>query len=381
MSNCHIYFFDGWLSVSPMTISVAKTMGKLFDKVFIYAQNTQFKKYKFEERNIEAKYIYNSFYWKKSDKPKNFANKVRKLLLKNKFDKEKDWFVCIDSNSLEYVCDISEGCENIIYQSMELPSTEFTYTEKQCAMFNKMKVVLVQDENRLSTLKQVYKAEDIEQKAKIVYVPNNSIPEKSKKKLVGVVEQFKNLPNGKAICASIGMVEEPVYSLEIAKAFNNVDNAVLIYHNRMKINKKREYHKKVINSNVKNLYLSQQVYDFEDIEYAYKGIQIGIACYRPYNDDFKFIGKASGKLNFYITYNIPVIVNRLQGLGDLVEKYNCGVIIDDVENPTEWSNAINKIMADYDGYKSRVAQCYKNEFDFSEKIKPLEQYLEGILKN
>ena len=32
-------------------------------------------------------------------------------------------------------------------------------------------------------------------------------------------------------------------------------------------------------------------------------------------------------------------------------------------------------MSDYDGYKSRVAQCYKAEFDFSEKIKPLEDFL------
>jgi len=378
MSTCHIYFYDGWLSVSPTTISVAKILGKSFEKVIIYAQNTQFKNYKFEEKNIEVRYIYNSFYWKKSDKPLNFAKKVKKII-KN-FNKQEDWFLCIDTNSLEPVSEISAGSENIMYLSLELPNTQNTYSQKQCEMFNRMKVVMVQDENRLNTLKQVYNANDIEQKAKIIYVPNNSIPEKSKKNLVGVVEQFKDLPQGKAICASVGMVEEPVYSLEIARAFSALDNAILIYHNRMKINKKREYTKQIINSNTKNLYLSEQVYDFEDIEYAYKGIQIGIACYRPYNDDFKFIGKASGKLNFYMTYNIPVIVNCLPGLADLVEKYNCGIVIDNVEDISEWENAINKIMSDYDGYKLRVAECYKKEFDFEEKIKPLIQFLSENLK-
>ena len=377
MSTCHIYFYDGWLSVSPTTISVAKILGKHFDKVIIYAQNTQFKKYKFDEKNIDVKYIYNSFYWKKSDKPLNFAGKVKKLI---KQSDENDWFLCIDESSLEPVCDIAKGNENLMYLSLELPNSTRSYTEKQCEMFNRMKVILVQDKNRLNTLKQVYNAKDIEQKAKVIFIPNNSIPEKSKKKLVGVVEQFKNIPAGKAICASVGMIETPVYSLEIAKIFNEIENAVLIYHNRMKINKKKPYTKQIIESNSKNLYLSNQVYDFEDIEYAYKGIEIGIACYRPNNDDFKFIGKASGKLNFYMTYGIPVIVNRLPGLADIVEQYNCGVVIDDVNNVNEWQNAINKIMSDYNAYKSRVAECYKNEFDFIQKIKPFEDFLtENIL--
>ena len=258
---------------------------------------------------------------------------------------------------------------------MELPNSARQYTEKQCEMFNRMKVVLVQDENRLNTLKQVYKASDIQQKAKIIFVPNNSIPEKSKKKLVGVVEQFKSIPACKAICASVGMIETPVYSLEIAEVFNEIDNAVLIYHNRMRINKKKPYTKQIIAANSKNLYLSNQVYDFEDIEYAYKGIEIGIACYRPSNDDFKFIGKASGKLNFYMTYGIPVIVNRLPGLADIVEQYNCGVVIDNVSDKNEWQNAIDKIMSDYEGYRDRVSICYKKEFDFVEKIKPFEEFL------
>lgn len=381
MSTCHVYFYDGWLSVSPTTIGVAKVLSKHFDKVVIYQQKTHFKKYIFSEKNIEVKDIYNSFYWKRSDKPKNFAKKIKKMFSEKKlFNKNEDWFLCIDESSLETVSEIVGDSQNLMYLSLELPSTEISYSEKQCEMFNRMKVVMVQDDNRLNTLKQVYKAEDITQKALIVYVPNNSVPNKSTKKLVGVGEQFKDIPQDKVKCASIGMVERPVYALEIAKSFKDIENAVLIYHDRSKIHTSKPYVKEIIKNNDKNLYLSKQVYDFEDIEFAYKGFDIGIACYRPQNDDFKYIGKASGKLCFYMMYNIPVIVNNLPGLADLIEKYNCGVVIDDVENPAEWANAINTIMSDYEGYKSRVAQCYKNEFDFSEKIKPLEQYLEGILK-
>lgn len=373
MNTCYIYFYDGWLSVSPTTVTVAKVLAKHFEKVIIFAQNTQFKKYFFDEKNIEVKYLYNSFYWKLSDKPVNFAKKVKKHI-KN-FDKKNDWFLCIDETSLEPVTDIVGDSENIMYLSLELPDTTREYTEKQKKIFNRMKVILVQDENRLNTLKTTYNANDIEKHAKIIYIPNNSIPEKSKKKLVGVVEQFKNLPKDKIICASIGMVERPVYSAEISKVFSEIDNAVLIYHNRMKINKKKEYTKQVIEANTKNLYLSEMVYDFADIEYAYKGIEIGIACYRPCNDDFKFIGKASGKLCYYMMYGIPVIVNRLPGLADIVEKYNCGAVIDNVESTDEWKTAINRIKSDYDMYKARVNECYEQEFDFLKKVKPLEEFL------
>ena len=171
------------------------------------------------------------------------------------------------------------------------------------------------------------------------------------------------------------MVETPVYALEIATSFKDIENAVLIFHDRSKIHTTKPYVKEIIKNNSKNLYLSKQVYDFDDIEYAYKGFDIGIACYRPKDDDFKYIGKASGKLCFYMMYNIPVIVNNLPGLANLIEKYNCGVVIDDVESTAQWQNAINKIMADYEGYKSRVAECYKQEFDFVEKVKPLEDFL------
>ena len=371
MKTCHIYFYDGWLSLSPTTIGIAKFLGQIFDKVVIYAQKTQFKEYRFDEKNITVHYIYNSFYWKKSDKPYNFAKKVKKLVKKEGFDKENDWFVCIDTSSLEPVSEIIENSNNVIYLTLELPNTDYVSTQKESELFNRMKAVMVQDENRLNTLKQVYRAPEIEQRAKIIYLPNNSIPNKSKKELVGVGEQFKNIPQGKAKCASIGMIENTVYSYEIAKVFSQLDNSVLIYHNRIKVNKKRDIVKKIMAVNNRNLYLSNLVYDFEDIEYAYKGFDIGIACYNPMNADFKFIGKASGKLNYYMMYDIPVIVNRLPALAELVEQYNCGVVIDNVEDVQEWKNAIDRIMSDYGGYKSRVSECYKCEFDFLEKIKPL----------
>ena len=91
MHNCHIYFYDSWLSVAPTVISLAKIFAKHFNNVYIYMQKTQFKEYHFEEKNIFPIYLNNSFYWKKSDKPKNFEQKVLKYIDKKNFVKNEDF--------------------------------------------------------------------------------------------------------------------------------------------------------------------------------------------------------------------------------------------------------------------------------------------------
>ncbi len=371
MKTCYVYFYDGYISVAPTIIGTAKILSKYFEKVVIFAQKTHFKKYEFKEKNIEVKYIFNSFYWKKSDKPKNFANKVKKMITFT----DDDWFLGIDDTSLEPALEITKG-KNAMFLSLEIPPNGEKLPQNHIEMFNKMKVILVQNDNRLEILKQAYDAENIKENAQVIYIPNNSIPEKSEKKLVGVVEQFRDLPEGKTICTSIGMVEDSTYSLEIAKAFSQIDNAVLIYHNRSKIHTGKPYIREIINNNRNNLYLSKCVYDFKDIEYAYKGVQIGIACYKAVDENYKLVGNASGKLCFYSMYKIPVLVNRMPGLADLVEKYNCGVVIDDVNNTQEWKSAIDKINADYEGYSARAYELFKQELDFNEKIKPFEEFLE-----
>ena len=83
MQNCHIYFYDGWLSVAPTVISLAKILSKYFANIYIYMQKTQFNKYYFEEENIFPIYINNSFYWKKEDKPLNFEKKVLQTIKAN----------------------------------------------------------------------------------------------------------------------------------------------------------------------------------------------------------------------------------------------------------------------------------------------------------
>lgn len=380
MSNCHIYFYDGWMTVSPTTIGFAKAIAKHFENVYIYARKTKFKDYHFEEENIFVQYIKRGFCFTKAAKYKHFENKVKKALKQNNFDKDKDWFVCIDAVSLKPAYNLVRNCDNIMYLTLEIPLESAVFSDEECQMFAKSKIIMCQDEMRMKILEKVYRTKIDRTKQLACDLVNNSPKTSAKhKNLVSAGEQFTNIPEGKAKCACIGMIENVVCSYEIANAFNGVDNGVLIFHDRSKINPKKSYVKKVMKCNTKNTYYSQMTYDFEDIEYAYKGYDIGIACYKADDERFRLIGKSSGKMNYYLMYNIPLIVNKLDGYSDVIEKYNCGVVINDINNSAEWSAAINTIMSDYEGFKARTQECYTKEFDFREQIKVVENYLDNIL--
>ena len=376
MSTCYLYFYDGHLSVSPTTISLARAMGKIFDKVVVFCKNTSFARYEFEEENVESHYMNDDFLFNRKIGRTRFFIGVLKYMFKQGISKD-DMFVCIDDRPLKYV--------NLIYKWFKIPFvflalelfTDKKHSKSEIESFRNAKAILIQ-EQRLKNLLDIYKSSDLT--TPYFWAPNVSIGEdKADSDLESMVSQFE-IPQGKTKCASIGMISKYVYSKEISKAFSSVENAVLIYHNRNKIDTNSDEIKEIIEENGnKNLYLSQKVYDFNDIGYVYDGIDIGIAAYMPAGDGFDFIGHASGKLTFYLKYKKPVIVNKLDGYSDIVEKYDCGVIVEDVNSVSQWQNAVNKINANYEYYSENAHKCYLEEFDFSSKIQPFVDYVQKII--
>ncbi len=379
MSNCYIYFYDGHLSVSPTTISIAQAMGKVFDNVVVFTKDTSFDRFQFEENNVKAVYMNDYFMFNRKIGRLRFFIGVLKYLIKNKTTKN-DMFICIDDRPLTYVDRIRKWFNiPFVFLSLEL-FTDKKYSKKQKQAFRNSKAILIQDDQRLKTLLKTYGDENNSAKQEIFSAPNVSTTnDKKHLDLENMVQQFDNLPQDKTICASIGMISDFVFSKEISKAFSKIDNAVLIYHDRGKINKNNSYVQEVIEANENhNLFLSGKVYDFADIAYVYEPIHIGIAMYQAPSEKYDFIGHASGKLTFYLKYKKPVIVNRLDGFSDIIEKYDCGVIIEDINNVQEWQNAIDKINSNYEYYSNNSHRCYMEEFDFNTKIQPFCEFAKKL---
>ena len=112
MKTCYLYFYDGHLSVSPTTISLAQAMGKIFDKVVVFCKNTAFDRYTFKEKNVEAYYMNDHFLFNRKIGRTRFFIGVLRYMFKKGYSKN-DMFICIDDRPLKYC--------NLIYKWFKIP--------------------------------------------------------------------------------------------------------------------------------------------------------------------------------------------------------------------------------------------------------------------
>lgn len=251
---------------------------------------------------------------------------------------------------------------------MEIPVDTIPSWKK--FLFQFVRSILIQDELRLSSLLTSYHCSSYGKK--IYYIPNSiGWQFNYESHSMNLLAQFNHIDfTNKIVCAQIGMIYPQVYSDVLAKVFTSIQSAVLIFHDREEINYSNPFIQELLSINNKNLLLSGLVYDIDEIFLAYRPIDIGIACYKYVDDNFGLIGKASGKLSCYLYFKKPVIVNKLKGYSEIIEKYQCGVVITDVNDFHEWQKAIALIMSNYDYYSQNAYRCYLNEFDFNKQSLP-----------
>jgi len=88
-----------------------------------------------------------------------------------------------------------------------------------------------------------------------------------------------------------------------------------------------------------------------------------IAIYESSDRNIQYVGLSSGKLAHYLSCGKPIIVNRIPLWADLVDKYKCGVVVDDY---SEIPNAIQRINFEYDLYVEGAKKVYAEYFNMDE---------------
>lgn len=84
--------------------------------------------------------------------------------------------------------------------------------------------------------------------------------------------------------------------------------------------------------------------------------RIGIALYtQGSGPNWSTIGLASGKLSHFMKVGIPIIVAPLPGLIDFVNRHGVGEVL---ERPEQMRELVDKIEADWDGYRQRCLRCF-----------------------
>ncbi|BAZ17423.1 hypothetical protein NIES4071_93010 [Calothrix sp. NIES-4071] len=399
---CCIFFYEGYVGVAPTVINLAKSLSAQKYSVTIYATKNDYPQIDLANDNINIIYFLKGY-----DIPtiNNFYN----LLYKNNIftgvipiieiiififqsllysfknyrliTPQKSFNIGIDTNG-----SILALIHNYIFKSkfayLSLEITSLSHYRKLSRLlkfieyiaYRKAECIIIQDKDRFTSLCKY----NHYQHPNVFYLPNSSSINDSRSSLVNQDNNyFRNIFNlsqkdFSTLIIQAGMICDEVYSQELASAFSSINNGVaLIFHERQKKSLQDPYIKTLTEINSANLFLSLDPLPYEEIDKVFASVTIGLAFYRNIDNNFSQIAKASGKLSFYLKHGRPVLVNNIESLSTLVEKYKIGVVINNPSDPIEIESAIKTILDNYSFYSKNAKACFAQEFDFASQVNPL----------
>ncbi len=407
-TSCSIFFYEGYVGIAPTIINLAKSLNGCGWSVSIYATENPFPQPKIIGDKTTVTYYRKAsdiplitriiliLYYKFNIKTKLpvielfffVCNYFWDLLLNNKETPDRnDINIGVDTNgSILALIKSYFFQQKFIYLSLELnhPTKLRGFANiinlLERLAYRKSEAVIVQDEDRFKTLCEYNQY----QHPKVFYLPNSP---SSSDSLVQDT-QFKNYFREKFnlskekyphIILQAGMIEESVLSEQLAYAFAAINKGyALVFHERQKREVDEPYIKALQEINSKNLFLSLEPLPYEKIDNIFASATIGLAFYKDIDKNYSQISMASGKLSYYLKHGKPVLVSNLDSLSKLVDKYKIGAVIQEASNSLEIESALEMILSNYTFYSENAKTCFEEEFDFSQKIKPILSFMAGL---
>jgi glycosyltransferase involved in cell wall biosynthesis len=188
------------------------------------------------------------------------------------------------------------------------------------------------------------------------------------------------VPSNRRIALQAGMIEDTSCCLALARGFAGAGDWALVLHERMQRSPEDAYIAALRAANDDNLYVSLDPVPFDQVDKVFRSADIGLAFYQPRgpdDDDFRHIS-SSGKLPHYLKYGKPVLVSRLPALVQLVEEYDCGLVVDDPSNPTEIQTALRRISERYTELSRNAQRCFAERYDFGRAARPIIDFVAGL---
>jgi len=411
--SCSIFFYEGYVGVAPTIINLSKIIEKFGYSVTIYSTQNEYPspgKIGTDVKVIDFRKEFTLIELLKESKSKILA-KFKGLVPVAKagifsFQSVIDFFLNQPKNSQENInigVDIYGSVaalikayifqEKFLFLSLELGekpdsfrgfATILKYLTNSA--YQKAAAVIVQDEERFESLCDNYQYRH----PKVFYLPNSPLGIDEQSPPIDPTNYFRekfNLSEERFpyIALQAGMINGTVHAQTLAKTFLSIDNGcALVLHERQARSEKDAYIESLRQINSQNLFLSLEPLPYDQIDRIYTSSTIGLVFYNPpesARDDFLKIAKASGKLPQYLKHGKPILVSNLPSLKQLVEQYQCGLVIKDPSDSDEMNSALGQILGNYDTYSSNAKACFDAEFDFGKKMEPILSFIENLTKN
>ena len=309
-----------------------------------------------------------------------YLNYVNSIIKNNEYT----CFIGVERMGL-IVADLSNYNEvPLIYYSLELyystPSgilPRFTFNTTrglEVIAHNNAIATIIQDEERAKVLFEYNKIS--EDKQEILCLPVSMRGDSFKERTDFFYETL-GIPRDKKILLQFGMIGSLRMSVEIAKSAQNwPDDLVLVMHGTFNEGVKRlirELNKKG------NIFLSEKKVPFEDIPKVVASAHIGLIFYKNlinsnYYNNY-YIGSSSGQLAHHLQCGIPIITLNIPSLRRVVDGFQCGLAVDDVESIAESAKII---FNNYEFFSENAFKCFEERYRFGKYFENINKFIKSL---
>lgn len=92
-----------------------------------------------------------------------------------------------------------------------------------------------------------------------------------------------------------------------------------------------------------------------DVDSLFASAAVGLAFYRPSDDNLRCVGHAAGKIFNLMKVGVPIVTNDLPGMRALVEESGCGRVVRD---PAELGGAIADLLSRREACRARCTETF-----------------------
>jgi len=89
----------------------------------------------------------------------------------------------------------------------------------------------------------------------------------------------------------------------------------------------------------------------------------------------KIMGLSSGKISDYLQHGLPIVVNEVIGPNELVNDYQCGVVVQHADRIAE---ALSQIFHNYADFSENACKCFDDMLELSANFKKVIQKIDSL---
>jgi glycosyltransferase involved in cell wall biosynthesis len=281
-------------------------------------------------------------------------------------------FLGVDPKGLIRAAELSQLIHvPLIYFSLELLLSEEVANKyyknikkRELSLSQRAAFVIIQDEARAALLSRDngIKAE------KFVLVPNAPLGPARKHKANYWHVKFE-LKSEQRVVLYAGSIDQWAGLENIVESIHGwPDDWVLIIHSRSESGSHVIIQSLKQKADPKRVFFSLQPVPRDSYDELIDSADIVVAFYVTIPGDvyaqknLTTIGLSSGKTAYALRSGLPVIINRGEGLPDLIAQFGCGIVINKFE---EIGEAIRKIDLSYNIYSQAALRLFDARLDFS----------------